>query len=360
MRVLLKIPMGSSFGYGQDGLGLSSALLRSGVDLHIRPTACEPPIPPEIASLLTKELDPPYDLTIHHLSPDLLCAREDPEGNYGLQVGWTMWEASNFKNLPPSVEATLRTRLEKYDLMLAYDHVTKVALEEYYDGPVRVLQGGFDPALWPLLTSRDWHSETFNICMVGALTVRKDPFVVLKVFRELQEEHPGFRKSARLTLKTTSPGLHPAIERDYPNVRIIRDKWTQRQMLEFYGTQHMLLAPSRGEGKNLPALEFQATGGVVAATNWGGMAEWLTGVYDYPLSYTLAPTDIQYPETFDARVDEESLKEAIMCAFDDRKDARRMGILAAGHVVAHKSWDMVAQRMLDEVEDFLSSKNEGN
>lgn len=348
VKTLLQIPLSPYSGYGGDGISLSMALLRAGVDLALIPTAVQAPIPQPVADVLTKEVRAPFDLGIVHVDPMSIDVKEETAKECAVMIGWSMWEWTSMHLMPN--RSTLRKRLKHFDAFVAYDAVTAEAVREYYDGPIVIQQGGFDPDLWPYV-DRDWHGEQFYFCQIGQLTSRKDPFVSLHAFGLAQQEDPEFQEHARLMLKTNVPGLHSKMEEVYPGVRVFYDSWPQDVVREFYAKSHVLLAPSRGEGKNLPALEFQATGGAVIATNWGGHRGWLHPDYAYPLDYTLVSDDLRKPEVKNARASVEHMKDLMLHTFHNRTEVKEKGILAAKTVRAANSWDAVVRGLIDALHE---------
>lgn len=351
MHVALKVPLSIYLGYGQDGIGIATELINYGVDLHLVPgTLIDSPLPPEVAQLFTKPKLEDYDLSLHHLDPDSFANPLGWEDTGGLKVGWTMWEFSNLLNA--GGEATLRERLSGYDVFLAYDDNTAEALRGYFDGRILVLQGGFQPQDYPYV-ERDWFDpEHFRFCMVGQLHDRKDPFVAIQAFNELKHELGEEFEGAELHLKNSFAGAFPVksvMNEIYAPVklRIYDEIWDKDMMDAFYSQMHCLLAPSRGEGKNLPALEFQSTGGIVIATNWGGHTQWLNSQYSYPLNYSLHPVDRENPHTQNARADVEHLKELMLHVYQNRGEAKQKGELASRIIPSMSSWQSVILRMFD-------------
>lgn len=342
MKVLLRVPLSIQTGYGNDGLGLCKALLGMGADLYLDPTTVDPPVPQEIANLLTKSPEPPFDMTIIHVDPAALKANPTLRRASGVLVGWTMWEYSNLKNLPDVEE--FRDNVKNFDALVAYDEVTKQALAEHYDGPILVLQGGYWPEDWQYV-ERDWFGDRFGFCMAGQLHERKDPFVAIQAFQQLKHEYPIEFEPAELHLKTTVPGLHSKMEEVIPKLRVHYAVWPKDILEKFYSMQHCLLSPSRGEGKNMPALEFQSTGGVVIATNWAGHTQWLNPDYSYPLDYTLHPVNTDFPDTYNARASVEHLKELMLHVFRNREESKRKGKLASEVIPWLSSWDNIVARL---------------
>lgn len=331
-------------GYGNDGIGLAQALVRYGADVYLQTPHLDAPIPEDVAFLLTKELKAPFDLYINHADPMALTFPEEMQPHADVAVAWTMWEYSNLDNMAYAPKRTLRKRLKPFDAILGYSPIDRDCFSPYYKGPIAIHQGGFDPAPWPYL-DRDWGEENFYFCMVGVLSPRKAPFAAVQAFRELQEEHEDFAKHARLSLKTVAPGLHSGIEKAIPGIRIYYDVWPQETLLNFYQSQHVLLAPSRGEGKNMPALEFMSTGGPVIATNWAGHTQWLNPDYSYALDYTLEPQDIYKPTALNATVDIEDLKAKMLHVFRNRAEAKNKGEIASRIVPQMHSWDSVVESL---------------
>lgn len=353
MKILLKIPMSIYSGYGNDGIGIARALIASGADVYLMPTSVQAPLPADVAELLTKELVAPFDLTIVHVDPAALIATEELRAISTLLIGWTMWEFTNLGNL--AGRSKLKKNLKHFDAIFGYDEVSCAALSEYYSGPVLTQQGGFWPEDWPEV-ERDWNEDNFYFCMVGMLHIRKDPFVSIQAFTELKAEHSDFDKHARLSLKTQVPGLHSKMEEAFPGLRIYYDVWSHETLAAFYASQHVLLAPSRGEGKNMPALEFQSTGGVVIATNWGGHRQWLHPSYSYPLDYTLEPVDEYTPNTLNARADVEHLKSLMLHAFRNRSELADKGHLAASVIPSMSSWPKVMEKLFEKIETLPGGK----
>lgn len=345
MRVLLNIPISPYSGYGGDGIGITQAFLRAGCEVSVNPVVVQPPIPQEVADLLTRPVQAPYDISITHVDPMSLEMKEENQRGAAFNIGWTMWEFSNLGNM--TRRSSAHKRWQKFDALVGYDDVTCGGLKDYYSGPIIKQQGGFDPSLWPYL-DRMWDDEKIRFCMIGVLSLRKDPFVAIRAFGDLLNEYPGFAGRATLSLKTTNPGLHTKMEDVYPGLRVFYEAWPTDVVREFYRANHVLLAPSRGEGKNLPALEFLSTGGVVAATNWGGHTEWLDEDYSFPIDYTLEPVE-DFPQTLNARASVEHLKKIMIFCFENRNKIRDMGAVGSRVVPTRHSWDAVIHSLMQKI-----------
>ena len=245
------------------------------------------------------------------------------------------------------VTDNLEQALTHFDLVLAYDDVSKTALSPYH-ARVEVLQGGVEP-LPP--TPRDWEASPFRFLMVGALSSRKNPFSAVKAFKELRDA--GELADAQLVMKTTVPGLHPAMEQWCPGLKIIGEVWSLEQLRELYRQSHVLLAPSWGEGKNRPAIEFATSGGAVAATGIGGHAQWMSPDYTWPLRFSLRETS---PGARAAIVDHEHFKQTMLDLYNDRGEVSRRAAIASRVLPGIVSWSRVLERLCFKLREIPGSR----
>lgn len=375
-RIYLRIPLSPFSGYGADGIGIAKSLIEAGAEVMVEPTTVQYPIPAIVNDHINREVKGPFDVSIVHVDPLILAATQNLKENSTILIGWTMWEYSNLDNLAEhipadagSLEEFMRKNLEHFDVIAAYDQNTKDCFEPYFDGPIVVVQGGFDPTMWAEITNREWDIPEFRFCQIGVLSERKDPFVTIQAFGLAKSQDPEFNRWARLSMKTTAPGLHTKmeemfgewdeelgrrVERDpetgeaYQSLRIFYDMWPTDIVKQFYASNHVLISPSRGEGKNMPALEFLSTGGAVIATNWGGHTQWLNPDYSFALDYTLAPA---HPgsTSYNARASVEHLAELMLYAFHHRAEVREKGRIGARIIPQMSSWPNVMRRLFERV-----------
>jgi glycosyltransferase involved in cell wall biosynthesis len=344
LKVLVKAPISPHSGYGNDGIGILLALRQAGCDVYVDPLHVQTPLPPDVAELFTKRLRPPFDLYLHHVDPGQLGMSGGARANSAVTVGWTMWEMSSLDNCHG--RSKIRKALTPYDVVVGYDAVSTAAMKPYVSSRSATVQGGYWPGSWPHYPHRDWNS-TLRFCMVGALGPRKDPFVAIDAFRELREEHPGL--DIELSIKTVSPGLHSKMQQWIPGLRIFYEVWDEATLRDFYAQHHVLLAPSRGEGKNMPALEMLSTGGTVMATNWGGHTQWLSPAIAYGIDYTLEPLTKSQPDCLWAKADKDHLKALMLHAYHHRDELARKGDTAAQLIPAMCSWPKAVDRLMDVV-----------
>lgn len=384
IKVLVKSPFSQYSGYGTDGFGLLRALHQWGCDVYPQPTWVDVPIPKDLLPLFGKSLHGPFDLTINHWDPADLSLRPEAREMTRCAVAWTMWE---FAPAPGPVEmkkkdgtvytaspksgliphcgrrSSLPKRLQMFDLVLGYDQVSLDSLAPYIPKSVAsgILQGGYESGNWPRL-KRDWSDDAdFMFGMHGALNNRKCPWTVVQAFNELKIEKGDAFAGAKLGLHTTVPGVFPELENVFKDKRlkVFMETWDDETLKDFYQACHVLVYPSRGEGKNLPALEFQTTGAPVIATNFGGHTNWLSGDYAYPLDYTLMPTFPQRPDAaHDARVSVAAVKEAMWHVFTHRAEAREKGEIAARVIPSMCDWSYVVNDLWRRIRDLVEFNGE--
>lgn len=342
LSVLLTTPLSAKSGYGKDGIQIIEALTNAGADVHVRPLQVTVPLPPPVAALFAKPRLPRYDVMLHHTDPRQLESVSAMQQAADLVVAWTMWEFTGFGGEP--FESALRNHLAAYDTVVAYDDTSVGALRDYYDKSLTKLQGGYRAQDWKPL-DRDWHG-TFRFGMLGALNQRKNPFAAIEAFRLLKERH-GDEFDAELWLKTNHRALHPDIEKWTPGVRIFYDTWPQRKVEEFYGSLHCYLAPSWGEGKNLPALESLATGCTAIVSECGGHREWFDPAMGWMLTQSTwqEHDSVRRPGQASLRVDVEELADTMWAVYSDRAEARKRGEYASRALPVQCDWPKVIDRL---------------
>jgi LAGLIDADG-like domain len=192
-------------------------------------------------------------------------------------------------------------------------------------------------------------------CMHGALNDRKAPWTTIQAWHKLKAEKGEAFAPARLALHTSLPGtLFPELNGPFEHVgaRVFCDALDTDDVKNLYAASHCLLAPSHGEGKNLPALEFLSTGGAVAATNFGGHRQWLSGDWAYPLDYTLAPTFGDCPwGAHWANVSVDHLAEVIWHIYTHRDEARQKALRGQEMIPKLCDWSVVVENLFRRIRD---------
>lgn len=408
LKVILKTPFSQYSGYGNDGFGLLRALHNWGCDVYPQPTWLDVPIPRDLLPLFGKTLYGPFDLTINHWDPEHLAVTRHARESTRVAVGWTMWEfapAPEFREdgrrilrpcrkhellngrnelgvegcpgcKPPprsglyphckhkTGEQGLRERLKWFDLVLGYDPVSLSALEPFVPKTVKtgILQGGYESSLWKPI-DRDWHGPRFQFVMHGQINARKNPWAAIEAWHKLKAEKGDAFAGARLLLHTSAPGtLFPELNVPFAHVgiKVVVAALDMASLKDMYAASHCLLSPSRGEGKNLPALEFGTTGGAVAATNFGGHTMWMGDDWAYPLDYKMQATFGHCPwGAHDARVQTDHLADRLWHIYTHREEARQKGLKAAELFPKMCDWSVVVENLFRRIRDEVTSNNVG-
>jgi glycosyltransferase involved in cell wall biosynthesis len=373
LKVVVKSPFSIFSGYGTDGFGLLRAFERWGCDVYAQPTWLDVPIPRDLVHIFTRELRAPFDLVVNHWDPEHLSITREARQACRVAVAWTMWEFAGgpgkdgkpVSGLVPHGHgrSKLPRSLRWFDLVLGYDQVSLDALEFYLPKRTHrsILQGGYDSQDWKVL-DRDWDSPRFGFAMHGALNARKAPWTAIQAFNELKFERPGPYPDgfddATFALHTNAPGeIFPELNEPFKEqrLRVFVDVFDHNTLEEFYRSAHCLLAPSRGEGKNLPALEMLTTGGAVAATNFGGHTQWMNADYAYPLDYELTPSFERCPwGAHDAKVSIEHMKDVIWHIYTHRHEAKVKAELGSRIIPQMCDWQVVLEALFRRIRDEVT------
>jgi glycosyltransferase involved in cell wall biosynthesis len=113
--------------------------------------------------------------------------------------------------------------------------------------------------------------KVFNFIHYNAFNIRKGFLEVFKAFtEEFEKDEP-----VKLILKTTlsSPPI-PIIKKNYPNIEIITEKFSEKELADLLHKSDCLVYPSRGEGFGMVPLEAMATGTPAIVPNAHGITEY--------------------------------------------------------------------------------------
>lgn len=133
------------------------------------------------------------------------------------------------------------------------------------------------------------------------------------------------------------------------NIRVIVDNYSDSEMNELYQSADMMVFPSCGEGFGLPPLEFAKTGGIVAATNWSGMADYINEI-GFPISYEMGEAWAGNKKLAgvgkwaEADIEEivETMRHVRSMSVEERN---KMGLAASEYVSKNYRWDTFAQQV---------------
>ena len=343
MRVAMYADFSPYSGYGQDGLDLALALTQMGMDVVPLPRTVTAGLPERFTRLLQKD---PLSRR-----PDVVLAFVDPAGlvkkliePVGVPVvGYTMWE----KN--PILPSDFR-KPEDYDLSWLDSLVVTCPMNVeafagcFPDREIAIAPAGIDPARWDGPRTLP-HGRPMRFLMAGVLSERKNPFAVFEAWRALKQNEPGF--DAELIVHSMGRNLHPRIAETYgPGIKISSKRLTPEQMESLYRRCDVLIAPSRGEGNNKPAMEFMASGGPVIASDWSGHQNFMHRDVGWLVDGRLVDTG-NGSEWFD--LDGLALYAAIYAAWAAPEEVVKKGRAAQRHIATF-TWDRTAETIVRELE----------
>jgi glycosyltransferase involved in cell wall biosynthesis len=354
MKILVRGPLSPASGYGRDLLGLVLTLLEAGVDVHLRPTLVEAPLPGKVLALLGKEpLREKYDACLLYMDP-VRMVKEIAEYRLVTRrlIGWSMWERTPLTALALGGGDVPDMSLEPFNRVgsgldvLVVTCPMNVEAFRAVDSKVRieVIPPGVRVDDIPRIDRRR-AGERAKLTVFGAIGVmsqRKAPFDLLRAWRLFRDQHPDI--PARLDIKQSGHTLHPGIADAWPDVRILSGVWTEQQLWEWMADVDVLVSAARGEGMNKPAVEFMVSGGPVIATAWGGHENWMRASAGYPVAHKLSECPFEYG-TFDAPVDVDALALQMFAATSSGTRFDR-GRAAQYFATSALSWETATEKFL--------------
>lgn len=193
---------------------------------------------------------------------------------------------------------------------------------------------------------------------------RKEPWLLLKAFNEVFSADEPVRLVCKIINKDPSVSLKEEIRRlelKESGGRIsylFNLVFPHYQLGSLYRSADCYLSISRGEGWDMPLMEALACGLPAIATDWGAHQEFFHAGIGYPLrSRGLVPAVAKCPyyEGFSwADPDPEHLRYLLRHVYENRKEARRKGELAAEEMAERWTWDHAARRIVQRLETLSS------
>lgn len=350
MRILLRAPIGSTGGYQRDGLGIINALEARDHVVDLVPLSVWPPVPKNVAHLLTFPVATSgYDLEIHHVPPIALEIGEPSRKRSKKTVLWSMWEWDNYSEEELEYNGT-QYYMPKYDHVVGYTQQTLDAFKSAGfirdDQPTSVVQGGFEAKDWyPVSDASERFQQvfpdrsklrdnTFRFAMVGHLNMRKNPYEVLYAFNELKEEL-GDDFDAELIIKSGYPVVPP--QYDAPGVKVIMEnQWTDAQMREFYWSIDCVVNCAWGEGKDLPLMEATMCGVPIIANDNPGHQGWIHPEITKMVPSTPKKMDANHIGRYTGR---DEIKKAMLDTYHNKMAKYREAHRLADYIAQRATWD---------------------
>lgn len=177
---------------------------------------------------------------------------------------------------------------------------------------------------------REWGADEDDlvVCYVGRLAAEKNLPLFARSVRAMQEVQPKLKA----VLVGDGP-LRPSLERQYPDFVFVGSKRGE-ELAAHYASADVFLFPSLTETYGNVVMEAMASGLAVVA-------------FDYAAAHELIE-DGECGLLADCGDEGEFISQAAALA-QDPSWARGMGVCAA-EAIAHRSWDTVAKRFLDNLQ----------
>lgn len=154
--------------------------------------------------------------------------------------------------------------LNRADIVVAPStHVRRLFIDNGVTVPVVIAPLGVGTAY----TYRERKtSDVFTVCAIADRGLRKGRHSAVHAFYRAF----GLDENVRLILKVRRGNEFNILN---PNITVVAEDMDEEELAAFYAEADVMLFLSAGEGFGLPCREFAATGGIVLATDWSGIAD---------------------------------------------------------------------------------------
>lgn len=235
-------------------------------------------LPREFTVILEREIPVGYEIYLEITSP-MQCAGKMTKA---FTVLYTMWEQTKFLNnchLP---------EMKSYDLIITPSFLSAEVIKSYLPNAlVEVVPLGIDVNRFRY--QKRSLKGPIKFCTFGYMSKRKGVDIAIDAFREVSS-----KRNCYLDIHTTGITL-PDEWYEMPKVNIITIPLSRKGVIQWYYDHDVFLATSRGEGFNLPAVEFLSTGGSVIGAPFGGHAMWMGKDFCYPVSFVMTKVTKKAP-----------------------------------------------------------------
>jgi len=331
-------------GYGEVARNILLELKKRGVDIHLQPEVWGKPLA-DLAELRELVRPPPTDTIhiYHKVAPGF-----HKTGRYN--IGFTVWETDT---LHPSWVP----KCNMMDEIWTPSHFCKEVFK--FSGvrvPVKVMPHGvdvkrFNPNVKPVEIE---NRKGFNFLSVFSGTLERKGFdILLKAFTTefKKEEDVSLTIKAHLPFQIIKRKIARYATEDNPLILYIGSSLPTSKIPRLYRAADCFVAPSRGEGWDLPCTEAMASGIPVIATKWGGHLEYMNHSNSFLINIEkLVPVNIKHIKWYneDMRWSEpslEHLKELMRYVYENPKDAEEKAAKAREDIVKKWRWSRVARKI---------------
>jgi glycosyltransferase involved in cell wall biosynthesis len=297
----------------------------------------------------------PHRINVFHVNADMAepVARELGQDLYHRRynVGYWFWELSRFPE-------RWQPAFDIYDEIWVGSSFVQTAVAERAPIPVVRMPVAVAPRVDERVSRRDLGlpEQAFVVLLVfDALSIieRKNPGAAIRAFQSaFGQARSG---DARLVVKVTNlerfPDAAAALRQDLRGVDgVLIDRYLDRgEVNALIRHCDAYLSLHRSEGLGLTLAEAMSMGKPVIATAYSGNADFMTPDNSYPVPYRLIPLSRDhppYPAGYEwAEPDVEAAAAALRAVFQDPREARRRGALAADAIRREHSHEAVGRRL---------------
>jgi len=225
------------------------------------------------------------------------------------------------------------------------------------DIKVEVVPEGFDAAIFnPALREQRKSRSVFRFLTVGKWEVRKGQVELLKAWAK------AFRgiKDVELVLMCDNPFVRGfSVEQEIKKlnlgrmapVKAVKPVATDVEMAKRYADADCFVLPTRAEGWGLPIMEAMACGTPVITTRYSAITEYANDANAHLLDVmNLVPVfdPLFFPRAGEAglwaEIDIEQLAERMLHVYQNRDEARLVGLRAASDMASQWTWDHAARK----------------
>jgi len=209
--------------------------------------------------------------------------------------------------------------------------------------PIDVIPQGVDPEIYSYYERPE--RDTFTFLMLGKLTIRKNPGMVLSAFLSLFRGNPN----VRMVFKTQS-GTMGHLTLPEKNIKIIDKLTSVEETIKCYRDADAFVFPSRGEGFGLPPVEAMATGLPTIVASNSGMLEYTNEEYNYPIKFKEKIPVMHMPKEWGDcgnwwESDYEDLKAKMKYVYEHRNEAKAKGKKSAEWVANNFTYKQTVEKM---------------
>lgn len=269
--------------------------------------------------------------------------------SYKYRFGMSMFETDRLPSGKVWAGSNTADSCSKLNMLFVpSEHSKKLFSDSGVTVPIEVVHLGVNMKKYYYL-DRPKKRKTFTFLLLGNLTIRKNPGLVVSAFISLF----GNKPDVRLVIKTTG-GSIPKMIFPVDNIEVVDRYATPEEMFQYYYDADCFVFPSRGEGFGLPPLEAMATGLPTIFSNNTGMMEFADPTYNYPIPSTMKSKAVRFPPEWGDvgnwwETDIKDLKNAMLSVYNNKEEAREKGKLASEWVKNNWGFDKTALRIVELV-----------